>query len=101
MKIQERKGVLDPRLGGPDAIQADGPGTTAAPSPGGSDADQVSVSELGRELARLRTEVGNVGDVREDKVRGLQAVMAKGQYSADIRDVARKLLQEILGQVVG
>jgi hypothetical protein len=34
-------------------------------------------------------------------VRGLQAVMAKGQYSADIRDVARKLLREILGQVTG
>ena len=46
MKIHERKGVLDPRLGGPDAIQSESPGNSAAPSPGGS--DQVSVSELGR-----------------------------------------------------
>ena len=58
MKIHERKGVLDPRLGGPDAIQTEGPGTSAAPSNGGS--DQVSVSDIGRELARLRAEVGDV-----------------------------------------
>ena len=100
MKIHERKGVLDPRLGGPDAIQADGPGNTAAAS-GSDDTDQVSVSALGRELSRLRADVGDVNEVRGDKVRGLQAVMAKGQYSADIRDVARKLLQEILGQIAG
>jgi flagellar biosynthesis anti-sigma factor FlgM len=99
MKIHERKGVLDPRLGGPDAIPTDGRGPAPAPSAGGS--DQVSVSEISRELARIRTQVGDVDEVRAEKVRGLQAVMAKGQYSADIRDVARKLLQEILGQVVG
>jgi flagellar biosynthesis anti-sigma factor FlgM len=98
MKIQDRKGVLDPRLGGPEPVQTD---HREAIAPGAGRSDQVSVSDLGRELARLRAEVGDVGDVREEKVRGLQAVMAKGQYSADIRDVARKLLREILGQVLG
>lgn len=99
MKIHERKGVLDPRLGGPDAIQSESHGGVTAPSPGSP--DQVSVSDLGRQIARFRADVGDVNDIREDKVRGLQAVMAKGQYSADIRDVARKLLREILGQVLG
>ena len=82
-----------PSAGGSIAARASLPGA------GGS--DQVSVSDLGRELSRLRAEVGDVDGVRLDKVRGLQAVMAKGQYSADIRDVARKLLQELLGQVLG
>ena len=99
MKIHERKGVLDPRLGGPDAIHSESPAGATAPGGGGS--DQVSVSDLGRQIASFRSEVGSVHDVREDKVRGLQAVMAKGQYSADIRDVARKLLRDILGQVLG
>jgi anti-sigma28 factor (negative regulator of flagellin synthesis) len=99
MKIHDRKGVLDPRVGGPDAIQSESLRGPAAPGPGSP--DQVSVSELGRSLARFRAEVGDVNEIRDDRVRGLQAVMAKGQYSADIRDVARKLLRELLGQVLG
>jgi anti-sigma28 factor (negative regulator of flagellin synthesis) len=34
------------------------------------------------------------------KVEGLSAVMAKGQYSADVRDVARKLLRHVLEELV-
>ena len=98
MKIQERKGVLDPRLGGPDAVRPDGGSSSGSPAPGSG--DQVTVSEAARELARLRAEVGDLGAVRQDRVEGLAAVMAKGQYSADFDDVAEKILRELLGEVL-
>ena len=31
---------------------------------------------------------------------GLRAVMAKGNYSPDIQDVARQFLRELLGQLL-
>ena len=98
MKIQERKGVLDPRLGGPDPVRPDGGASGESVAPGSG--DQVTVSEAARDLARLRAEVGDLGAVRQDKVEGLAAVMAKGQYSADFHDVAEKVLREVLGEVL-
>ena len=61
----------------------------------------MSVSETARGLAALRSELGELNTVRPERLSGLQAVMAKGQYSADLRDVARKILRELLGQLVG
>jgi len=97
MKVNERKGVLDPRLGSPTAVRPDGAASAqAGPAPG----DQVSVSDTARELAQLRGKVGDLGAVRQEKIQGLAAVMAKGQYSADLGDVARKFLGEVLGQLL-
>jgi flagellar biosynthesis anti-sigma factor FlgM len=97
MKVSERKGVLDPKVGGLGPVRPDGQaGAPVAPPT----TDQVSVSDAARELARLRAEVGDVGEVRTAKVEGLSAVMAKGQYSADVRDVAQKLLRHVLGELV-
>lgn len=96
MKINERKGVVDPAVAGsvgrPD-------GAAAAPEPPAA-ADRVSVSDAARDLARLRSEVGDVNTVSADKVSGLSAVMAKGQYSADVRQVAAKVLRSILGDLL-
>ena len=93
MKIDERKGVLDPLVGVPSAHGVD---ATAFPRA----RDRVNVSETARELAHLRAQLGGVELLRMEKVTGLRAVMAKGSYSADVRDVSRKLLRELLGQLV-
>ena len=93
MKIDERKGVLDPLVG---VLPGHGVGATALSGA----RDRVSVSETARELVHLRAELGGVELLRMEKVTGLRAVMAKGSYSSDVRDVSRKLLRELLGQLV-
>jgi len=100
MKVDDRKGLQGPRVSGPGAIQ---PAAGAAGPSGTPATDQVSVSDTARRLAQLRAEVGDVSveTVRQEKVQGLRAVMAKGQYSADLENVARKLLREVLGGLLG
>ena len=96
MKVNERKGPIDPAVAGP-AVRPDG--GAVAPEPPAA-ADKVSVSDAARDLARLRGAVGDVNTVDTEKVSGLSAVMAKGQYSADVRDVASKVLRSILGELL-
>ena len=67
MKVDDRKGLIDPALGVAHGVPH-GPG---APAPPGGDGDQVTVSGAARELARLRAEVGDVGAVDQEKLRGL------------------------------
>ena len=89
MKVNEPKVLRHPRVGGP----------TGPPTPAWA-ADRVSVSDAGRLLAGLKSEVGSLELVREEKVTGLRAVMAKGNYSADIQDVARQFLRELLTELL-
>ena len=91
MKVNEPKVLLYPRFGGPTG--------RASGAPAGA-ADRVGVSDTDRLLAGLKAEVGPLDVLREEKVRGLRAVMAKGNYSADIQDVARQFLRELLGQLL-
>jgi flagellar biosynthesis anti-sigma factor FlgM len=96
MKIHERKPL-------PDPVVASVPGAHGGALPASAatgSRDRVSVSETARELARLRTELGAVDVLRPERVTGLRAVMAKGNYSADFENVARKLLRELLGQLL-
>jgi flagellar biosynthesis anti-sigma factor FlgM len=97
MKVNDRKGVGSPHVVGPSGVRPDGLILPPAPPAG----DQVSVSEAARELARLRAEVGDVGIVDQTKVENLASVVAKGQYTADLREVARRLLRELIGDVLG
>ena len=97
MKINERKGLVSQGVEGPGPIRPDAP--SAAPPPG-SGVDRVTVSDTGRELARLRSELGPVELLRADRVASIQDVMAKGQYSADPPRVARDFLGEILAQLL-
>jgi flagellar biosynthesis anti-sigma factor FlgM len=96
MKVDDRKSVTDPRLGTTSTVQ---PGTAPASEPV-SGGDQVTVSSAARELARLRAEVGDVSAVDQQKLQGLTAVMARGQYSADLRDVAKKILREMMSDLL-
>jgi flagellar biosynthesis anti-sigma factor FlgM len=95
MKINDGKGVQGPTLDGTGAVRPTPAGVDRR-GDAGTPADQVSVSDTARHLAQLHAEVGNPDAVRQDKVDGLRAVMAKGQYSADLGAVAQKFLHETL-----
>jgi anti-sigma28 factor (negative regulator of flagellin synthesis) len=97
MRVNGRKELPNPLVSGVGAARR---GPLAAPATAAAADDQVSVSESARQLAILRIGVGNVSLVREEKVTGLRAVMAKGQYSADFQNVARDFLRELLGQLL-
>src|SRR5881394_257442 len=98
MKIDERKGVLDPQLGGVDPLRPDGR-APAAPAPAAG--DRVSVSDTARELAGLRGAVGDLGAVRLERVAVLQAAIDAGRYVPDVDATARGLLREMIGDAVG
>jgi len=97
MRVNGRKELPNPLVSGIKAVRH---GPLAAPAAAPAADDQVSVSETARQLAILCVGVGNVSLVREGKVTGLRAVMAKGQYSADFQNVARDVLRELLGQLL-
>ncbi len=96
MKIDD-KGLQGPRLDGGAAVRPATGGATGTTAPR---TDVVNVSDTARQLAQLRTDVGDPMAIREDKVEGLRAVMAKGHYSADLGAVATKFLRETLGELL-
>ena len=98
MKIDERKGVLDPQLAGTDPIRPEGR-APAAPATPVTD-DRVSVSDTARQLAGLRADVGDVGAVRGDRVAALQAAVDAGRYSPEAHAVARALLRDLIGDAL-
>lgn len=97
MKVEGRKGALDPTLGAGTVRPDEAPSSPTAV--GG--ADQVNLSDAARSLARLRTEVGDVRSIDEFKVTQLSALASDGQYRPDFREVARRLLRELLGDLTG
>jgi len=95
MNVDERKILLHQQLGGRiDRL----PASSGAPLR--STAERIELPRMGHVLASLRTEVGPLHLPRAEKVAGLRAVMAKGNYSADLQDVARKFLRELLEQLL-
>ena len=51
-------------------------------------------------LAGLASEVGSLDRLREEKVTGLRALVATGAYSANVQDVARRFLRELLEELL-
>ena len=98
MKITDGKGVLDPQLTGPDGIRGERGGKTEGTTPAAG--DRVSVSEAARDLARLRAQVGELDEGREDRVSELRAALAAGQYRVDPTAVARSVLRDLLSDQV-
>ncbi len=101
MKVNERKTVQDPRVGGL-------PGTVDTTPAGRADdatesKDSVRVSQVARALARLVDHGGTLADglttVRSEVVDPLRDAVAKGDYQVDFEGTARKLLREILGDL--
>ena len=76
---------------------APGPQAPAAQSAPATSADQVSVSDTARDLAKLRSAVGDPDTVREEKIAKLREAVENGSYHPDVRETAKKLLRDILG----
>jgi len=51
-------------------------------------------------FAGLASEVGSLDRLREEKVTGLRALVATGAYSANVQDVARRFLRELLEELL-
>jgi anti-sigma28 factor (negative regulator of flagellin synthesis) len=83
MKVKEPKVLLHPLVGGSTGRVSNG----------------VGASDVGL-LASLKSEMGPLDVLREEKVTRLRAVIARGNYNADVHDVARGLLREVLGQLL-
>jgi flagellar biosynthesis anti-sigma factor FlgM len=102
MKVNERKQVQDPRVGGL-------PGTVDTTPAGRADdaneasSDSVRVSQVARALARLVDHGGALAEglttVRPEVVDPLREAVSKGEYQVDFEGTARKLLREILGDL--
>ena len=51
-------------------------------------------------FAGLASEVGSLDRLREEKVTGLRALVTTGAYSANVQDVARRFLRELLEELL-
>lgn len=100
MKVNERKPVHDPRVGGlPGTAGAAGRADDAAEGT----TDSVRVSQVARALARLVDHGGQLAEglqaTRPEVVDPLREAVASGAYRVDAEGTARKLLREILGDL--
>lgn len=99
MKIGDRRNT-DP-LGVGTVGGADGSATERVDGEGGG-TDSVRVSTAARALARLIARQEAVADdVRTDRVEPLRAAVAEGRYQVDLQATAKKLLREVVGDLLG
>lgn len=106
MKITDRNGIPDTRVGGtPLTIGTPPPAKNGARPEGVGSDDQVDVSDVAKTLARLaahrQTVTEGIDTVREDRVAALREAVEKGQYKPDLDAVARSFLVENFGHLVG
>lgn len=78
-------------------------GRRAAEAPGAAPAaaDRVTLSDTARRLAWVREAIGPLDEVREDRIADLRPVVSAGGYRVEPPLVARSLLVEELGGLVG
>jgi len=60
--------------------------------------DKVTVSDEARRLAQLRADLSDVGGVRTEKVEEIRGKIERGEFHVDLKAVARKFLESILGE---
>ncbi len=60
----------------------------------GSSSDKVSLSGEAREISELKGLIGEIPDIRRDKVEEVQKAIDTGTYSFDSLKVAQKILEE-------
>lgn len=56
--------------------------------------DQVTVSEKAKEIGKLQTEVGNIPEIRADRVEQVKKAYSSGVYNVKGEAVAAKILKE-------
>ena len=66
-------------------------GPEAARPTSGSDA--VSVSSMGQDIQKALSALGNIPDVRADRVEELKARIANGEYNVSGQDIAASMLR--------
>lgn len=77
--------------GRPAARKAEGKGAEGVASEG----DKVKVGD-GEAMSTARAAASNVSDVDEAKVAELRSALARGEYRADLRLVAERVINEAL-----
>jgi len=58
--------------------------------------EKVNLSTTAKDVQRIKSEIEKLPDVREEKIRELQAQIDKGTYSADADKIAEKMVGESL-----
>ncbi len=97
MKIGDRNGIQDPRVGGTPAVDPRRPEEAGAPE--GDSKDQLKVSAYARALHRLvagASQLPDDGKERAANVARLQAAVDGGTYAPDLHATAQKLLLDEL-----
>ena len=67
---------------------------TTRTTAGSGIADQVSISQVGRDFQVAKSAVSQASDIREDKVAQLKSMIDSGEYQVDEGDFASKLLEK-------
>ncbi len=67
---------------------------TTRTTAGSGIADQVSISQAGRDFQVAKSAVSQASDIREDKVAQLKSMIDSGEYQVDEGDFASKLLEK-------
>jgi negative regulator of flagellin synthesis FlgM len=67
-----------------------------APQPEASTEEKVSISRESREAGMMRGIIGNLPDVREDKVQELKERVENGTYDVSSEEIAKKIVTESL-----
>lgn len=58
--------------------------------------EKVNLSTTAKDVQRIQSEIEKLPEVREEKIRELQAQIDKGTYSADADKIAEKMVGESL-----
>lgn len=61
----------------------------------GSEKDKISLSGKAKEISELKAEIGQLPDVRMDKVDAVKHAVDTGTYNIDARKIAQKILEEL------
>lgn len=60
--------------------------------------DQISVSDLSREISKIHEEIRNNPDIRPEKVREIREKIEDGTYYVSSDEIAGKIIDDILNQ---
>ena len=60
--------------------------------------DQISVSDLSREVSKIHEEIRNNPDIRPEKVREIKEKIEEGTYYVSSDEIAGKIIEDILNQ---
>lgn len=61
-----------------------------------NDRDKVSLSEKAKEISELKGLIGEIPDIRQDKVEDVKRAIDAGSYNFDSLKVAQRILEEEL-----